>query len=60
LLAQGVTPEAASHCAVFLHGAAADRLAQNFAGRGFLASEVMAAVPAEIQRLLDPIKDPDS
>jgi NAD(P)H-hydrate epimerase len=51
-LAQGYTPETASHMGVYLHGAAADSLAEKWAPWGYLATEVMAALPGEIKKLL--------
>jgi NAD(P)H-hydrate epimerase len=56
-LAQGFTPEAACQCAVFLHGAAADRLARSLSPVGFLAGELLAAVPHEIQKMLAPVEN---
>lgn len=52
LLAQGCQASEACRAAVYLHGMAADILAQK-ASRGFLATEVMDTVPQAIQRLLD-------
>ncbi len=51
-LAQGLSAEAASHAGVFLHGAAADTLSQKMGPVGYLASEVMDAVPSEVRRIL--------
>jgi len=51
-IAQGYSPESASHLGVYLHGAAADDLAQNNGPFGFLATEVMNAVPQQIKKLL--------
>ncbi|MDF1593361.1 MAG: NAD(P)H-hydrate dehydratase [Desulfobacterales bacterium] len=53
LLAQGYTPEAAAHVGVYLHGAAADRLAEQIGPIGFLASDVINAIPAQIKKLLN-------
>ncbi|UCF89912.1 MAG: NAD(P)H-hydrate dehydratase [Desulfobacterales bacterium] len=52
LIAQGLPPESAAHAGVYLHGAAADRLAQTIGPFGFLASEVMHTIPGEIGKLL--------
>ncbi len=52
LLTQGLTPEAATHGGVYLHGMAADALAATRGPVGFLAGEVMNAIPGEIRRLL--------
>ena len=50
-VAQGLSAEAACHAAVYLHGAAADTLAAKMGTVGYLASEVMAAVPSEISQI---------
>ena len=50
-LAQGLSAEAAAHTAVYLHGAAADTLAESVGPIGYLASEVMDAIPSEIGRI---------
>ena len=52
-ITQGFTPEAASHAAVYLHGAAADTLAKTTGPIGYLAGEVMNAIPGEIKKLLE-------
>ncbi|MBW1698963.1 MAG: NAD(P)H-hydrate dehydratase [Deltaproteobacteria bacterium] len=52
-LTQGYSPEAACHLGVYVHGAAADTLAQKVGPFGYLASEVMNAVPGEIKKLMD-------
>jgi len=52
LLAQGYAPEAATHMGVYLHGAAADHLAEQIGPVGFLASDVMYAIPAQIKKLV--------
>jgi NAD(P)H-hydrate epimerase len=44
-LAQGVEPWWAAGCAAFLHGLAADRLAERFGERAIFPSEVAAAIP---------------
>jgi hydroxyethylthiazole kinase-like uncharacterized protein yjeF len=51
LLAQGRAASEACRAGVYLHGLAADILSQK-ASRGFLATEVMQAVPQAIQRVL--------
>lgn len=53
LLAQGFSPESAAHAGVYLHGAAADTLAKSIGPFGFLASDVMNAIPGEIRKLTD-------
>jgi NAD(P)H-hydrate epimerase len=52
-ITQGFTPEAAAHAAVYLHGAAADTLAETIGPIGYLAGEVMNAIPAEIKKLME-------
>ena len=52
-ITQGFTPEAAAHAAVYLHGAAADTLAKTIGPFGYLAGEVMNAIPGEIKKLLE-------
>jgi NAD(P)H-hydrate epimerase len=52
LIAQGARPDLAARAAVYLHGAAGDRLARDRGPRGFLAGEVMNALPGEIASLL--------
>ncbi len=48
-MAQGLSPEKAAQAAVFLHGAAADALFRSRGPFGYLASEVMAMIPAQIR-----------
>jgi len=50
---QGYSPETGCQAGVFLHGAAADTLAQRIGPFGYLASEVMDRVPAEIMKLVN-------
>jgi NAD(P)H-hydrate epimerase len=52
-ITQGLTPKAAAHAAVYLHGAAADTLAQTVGPIGYLAGEVMNTIPGEIKKLLE-------
>jgi NAD(P)H-hydrate epimerase len=52
LIAQGIRPELAARAAVYLHGAAADRLSRSVGPWGYLAGEVMNALPAQIAALL--------
>lgn len=50
MMAQGLSPEDAAICGVFLHGLAGDEMAQ--AGpRGYLAGEVADGVPAAIRKV---------
>ncbi len=60
LITQGFAPETATHAGVYLHGAAADTLAESIGPVGYLASEVMHAVPGEIKKLMGIIKNTDS
>jgi NAD(P)H-hydrate epimerase len=48
---QGYSPEAAAHMGVYLHGAAADVLADSIAPFGYLATEVMNTIPSQIKAL---------
>ncbi len=52
-IVQGFSPESAAHAGVYLHGAAADSLAQSIGPYGYLAGEVMNAIPAEIKKMLN-------
>jgi len=52
LIVQGLTPEAACHAGVYLHGAAADNLAEDMGPYGYLAGDVMGAIPGEIKKIL--------
>jgi NAD(P)H-hydrate epimerase len=49
---QGFTPESACHAGAYLHGAAADTLSKQTGPVGYIASEVMDRVPAEMKQLL--------
>ena len=52
LLAQGLTPQAACLAGVYLHGAAADELADLKGPYGYLAGEVMDSIPGEIKNIV--------
>jgi len=52
-MAQGLSPESAAHVGAYLHGAAADSLAETMGPYGYLAGEVMHAVPGEIKKIVD-------
>jgi NAD(P)H-hydrate epimerase len=54
LIAQGFSPESATHAGVYLHGAAADTLAETIGPVGYLAGEVMDAIPGEIKKMIQP------
>lgn len=49
-IAQGYAPESAAHLGVYLHGAAADDLAQKSGPFGYLATEVMNVIPQQIKK----------
>ena len=53
LLAQGLAPREAAVLGVFVHGAAADRLAELRGAVGVLASEVAGALPDALRALGD-------
>lgn len=52
LIAQGLRPGLAARAAVYLHGAAADHLARSVGPWGYLAGEVMQALPGQVAALL--------
>jgi NAD(P)H-hydrate epimerase len=52
-ITQGYSPESAAHTGVYLHGAAADLLKDKIGPFGFLATEVMNAIPEQIKMLMD-------
>ncbi|MGH7917367.1 MAG: NAD(P)H-hydrate dehydratase [Candidatus Binataceae bacterium] len=62
LLAQGYPPPEAVRLGVFLHGYAADRVAERIGAVGFLAGDVIEEIPAAITSLLavraGPRRDP--
>lgn len=60
LVAQGYSPELASHMGVYLHGAAADALAKDCSPYGFLASDVMKEIHGQIGHLVDDTLPPQS
>ena len=53
LIAQGHSPESATHAGVYLHGAAADALAKTNRPFGFIASDVMNTIPEQIGQLIN-------
>ncbi|MEE9117046.1 MAG: ADP/ATP-dependent (S)-NAD(P)H-hydrate dehydratase, partial [Calditrichia bacterium] len=53
IVAQGYSSESASHIGVYLHGMAADALGKDCGPFGFLASDVMKAIPEQIGNLMD-------
>ncbi|CAB1071487.1 carbohydrate kinase [Alkalispirochaeta odontotermitis] len=52
LIVQGMSPQAACRAGVYLHGAAADSLAETIGPYGYLAGEVMNSIPGEIKKVL--------
>jgi NAD(P)H-hydrate epimerase len=50
---QGYSPETAAHAGVFLHGTTADVIADKTGPFGFLATDVMKAIPEQIGRLMN-------
>ncbi|MDA3834393.1 MAG: NAD(P)H-hydrate dehydratase [Spirochaetales bacterium] len=54
LVTQGYSPETAAHAGVFLHGTAADAVANKTGPFGFLATDVIRAIPEQIGRLMKP------
>lgn len=52
LVTQGMPIAAAARCGVYLHGLAADRMARLTAPVGYLATEVMDALPEAMQEML--------
>ncbi|MFO8049277.1 MAG: NAD(P)H-hydrate dehydratase [Desulfosudaceae bacterium] len=50
-IGQGQSPGRAARLGVYLHGAAADMAAEQIGGPGFLATEVMAALPRALTAL---------
>ena len=55
-IVQGFSPESAAHIGVYLHGAAADSLAHTIGPYGYLASEVMHAIPGEIKKIMNNVR----
>ena len=51
-IVQGFSPECAAHVGAYLHGAAADSLMQAIGPYGYLAGDVMNAIPGQINKIL--------
>lgn len=51
-IGQGLTPEDAAVAAVYIHGRAADMLATEHGKIGFLASELLSAIPKTIHNIM--------
>jgi NAD(P)H-hydrate epimerase len=51
LIVQGYTEGDAACAGTYLHGAAADQVAESRGPFGFLASEVMEAIPDQIRKV---------
>ena len=60
LLAQGLAPFDAAACGVFLHGLAAEELADDLGDRGLLASDLLPALPRATRLVLrgSPLRTP--
>ena len=56
LIVQGFSPESAAHIGVYIHGAAADTLAHSIGPYGYLAGEVMHAVPGEFKKIMNHVR----
>lgn len=52
LITQGMPIDAAARCGVYLHGLAADRVAQLKAPVGYLATDVMETLPCSLEKML--------
>jgi NAD(P)H-hydrate epimerase len=52
LIVQGLSPQKACRAGVYLHGAAADSLAKNMGPYGYLAGDVMMAIPGGIKKIV--------
>jgi NAD(P)H-hydrate epimerase len=50
-MVQGHSPELSAHAGVYLHGATGDVLAKNKGPFGYLATDVMNAIPEMIKTL---------
>jgi NAD(P)H-hydrate epimerase len=55
LIAQGHAPELAAHAGVYIHGVAADVLANTKGPFGYLATEVQNAIPETIKKFVDSV-----
>jgi len=55
LITQGHSPEDACRAGVYLHGAAADSLVETIGPYGYLASDVMDAIPGAIKKVLSSV-----
>jgi NAD(P)H-hydrate epimerase len=54
-ISQGHSPELAAHAGVYLHGAVADSLAENSGPFGYLATDVMNAIPEQIKKMANSV-----
>jgi NAD(P)H-hydrate epimerase len=52
LVTQGIAPPEACRVGVYLHGAAADSLTQHMGPYGYLAGDVIEAIPGEIKKIV--------
>ena len=53
LLAQGMSPEHAAACGVYLHGAAAESLKETYGDRGAKATDIIDALPRVTKELIE-------
>lgn len=53
LITQGMEADAATRAGVYVHGSAADRLVRRIAPTGYLATEVLNAIPQAMDELLN-------
>ena len=51
-IVQGLSPESAAHAGVYIHGAAADEMAETTGPFGYLAGDVMNAIPGQIKNMM--------
>ena len=52
LITQGLSPEDACQAGVYLHGAAADSLVETIGPYGYLAGDLMGAIPGAIKKIV--------
>ena len=58
LVGQGMPPFEAAACGVYVHGLAADELAEELGDRGLLASELLPAIPRAIRTIREGKRQP--
>jgi NAD(P)H-hydrate epimerase len=52
LITQGIAPQQACRLGVYLHGTAADSISQKMGPYGYLAGDVVEAIPGEIKKIV--------